>query len=362
MKRRTLALTSVVLSGGLALGFLLPAGKEAGVPRVEEVGALRFQPPFIDLGARPLFTGEPIDHEVWLVNDSDAPVEVAEIAKSCGCMAALGATGDLTLPATLPPRGKLPVRIHISTDGRAGFQAFEYEARVSADSPARIPPASLLIRGNVLAAMLALPDEFYIELEPGRRTSPIVRTITLADELPGKGAGLKSVAFSSPDCFRYRVTPAQGPVTVRGLDLKKRWELVFEYSAPTDSDQFAETLTLTPDDARMKPAEVKIRGRVLPDLEFRPEQLVFLHEPSAGTVSKLLVISLRGTKWKDVSVGRLPPGIAVETVQGAGDKRIFRVVSRSSAGAGTERLHLPFVVNGGARVIEVPISVVSKDR
>lgn len=361
----------IVLSLTAALGrawFVRPARHTAGSPPAlavpsperhpEGPKAIRFEPAAFEFGKPPVFSGDRVRFDTAVVNTSSTPVVVSEVPRSCGCLT-FGEDGALTLPVTLAPGGKLPLRVEYSTDGKTGYQSVELHARGRTAGGASIAEATLTIRGRILASILPLPEDVYIEVGAERRGQPVVRTVFLADEWPGDGLGVGKITSTAGDRMRFELAPAAGNVLVQGLDVRKRHTLMISYSIPAGATVFDEKVTITPAQPSARPATVRLHGRVVADYEIRPDRLMFYASNPGGTASRLLAYHYTRPEFQDVRPVGVPEGTTVAEFPGGRDGvRRFRVTCRLPSRMGRDERELVFRVGSGDETLRVPVAMV----
>ncbi len=299
--KTTLGLKTFVLTGltllciALASAVVLRSGHLPGASvaktpfdaGAESFSALRFVPETYVFGESPLFSGEKITFDAAIENASASPVVLTAIPKTCGCMT-FGDEEGLKLPVTLAPGGRFPFHVAIATDGKAGMQRMQLIARGTTPEGTAVESGTLEVNGRVWTSIFALPDEINLEVRQDEVGSPLVRSIVLADEWPGAGLRMPSVTSTAGDRLRVSLRPADGKIMVRGLDLRKRHELTISYSVPPGSMFFDETITIAPTATGARLATVRLRGRVVPDAEVRPDRLVLHCREPGSTITRVL--------------------------------------------------------------------------
>jgi hypothetical protein len=324
--------------------------------------AIRFAPQTVEFGEEPVFSGDRLRFDVAVENTSRAPVQVTEFPRSCGCMT-FGEAGDLRLPATLQPGEKLPLKVEIATDGKTGFQTMQLQARGKTASGEPIAPASLMIQGRILTSILPLPEELWIDVHQDERDAPIARTVLLTDQWPGDGLAIDTIASTAGPRMRFDLAPADGPVLVRGLDVRKRHLLTINYTVPPKANVFDETITITPTHVPAKPAKVRLRGRVLPNFEFKLDQVLVYDARPGATASRVLVYHYHRPQFRDLRPIAAPEGVTVvETGDSAEGTRRFRVTCRLPERSGRKDQRVVFQVGRAGETIEVPISMVVRSQ
>jgi hypothetical protein len=202
---------------------------------------------------------------------------------------------------------------------------------------------------------MTLPDTIDVRLLNDQTGEPVVRTVVLADEWPGDGLRTASVTSTAGDRLKVSLTPVGGNILVGGLDLKKRQELTISYAIPPGATSFDETITVTPEEPKARPATIRLRGEVVPDAEVQPGRLV-LQSRSPGRI-----IEYRRNRpgIGDVRLIEAPPGVTVEPVGGAvGDVRLLRLGARMPDSPGVSESTVVLGVGDGPATIRLPLKLV----
>ncbi|MFI5460892.1 MAG: hypothetical protein ACHRXM_36235 [Isosphaerales bacterium] len=253
----------------------------------------------------------------------------------------------------------MPLKVEVATDGKTGYVTMEILARGVMASGEPIAPALLVIRGQIMSSILPLPDELWLDVRQDESDSPIVRTVVLADQWPGDGLAIAEITSTAGPRMRFDLAPADGTSLIRGLDVRKRRELTITYSIPPATNVFDETITITPAYRPAKPAKVRLHGRVLPDYEFSPSQILVHDARPGATASRTLVYRYHRPQFRDLRPVDVPEGLAVAEMGGLADgTRRFRITCRLPERGGRKDQMVIFQIGQAGERIRVPISII----
>ncbi len=302
---------------GLAFGFLVPGW-------TNPVASIQFAPATIDLVNEFHVEGEAIDLVATLRNPSKRDVQVTRIPRSCACIAVAGPQDELTFPIPLGPGAERPIHLHLNTQGRPGVQSFFLTAFGTGDDGAELPPAGLTITARILGSLVVIPDALYVTAS-GAEGAPIRKQFLLADDWPGDGLEVESISATDPGRFQFELRRVDGSVAHLGGSLAKRYELDVVYRPDDQTEDFSETITIKPADARVKPSLVPFCGKIARPYELRPASLTFYGIGPGKRIERKLMYRYSDPLWEKVELAEAPAGFSVSVGPATSGARVIEV-------------------------------------
>ena len=350
--RRTLLVAGIVpfVGSGLSCGPTGSAHDPASPPPV------RFDPPLGEFGrGKAVMTGDEVRFSTRLVNRSSRPIRLLSLAKSCGCTT-IGGDGEGGLPALIPAGGSYPIEVSISTASKAGPTQAHVRARYLAAGGEHEEECDFGVQGVVKSNLVAIPPEFELEIPEADWGKTVVRSVTLADDWPGDGVGIRSTESTARERLKVRMRHASGRLSANGLDLRKHKELLLEYVPDPTARMFDETIRVVPM-APMKEVTIRLRGRMVPEVSISPSRLfIYGRSPGLGQV-RLIELRSSNSRYDDIRPISIPEEMKLEALPSASSgMRVYRVSTALPSAPG--RIERELVFEGGGRTFRVPATIV----
>jgi len=303
---------SLAVSTALILVFWIPKNNDA--PQ-----RVRLTPEIVTLVEGP-FSGEELEVNLMLFNDTDQDITLTEAAATCGCtsLVTIGLQ-SLTAPVVVPARTSRPWRAKIKTEGQSGDKRITVSLKVDRNGVIEI--VSSQIEFNVRLPWQAIPPALYFNAgfntrERGSRKRNF--TIDIVEDSGLPPVQIREVSNSNSRVITATLSPQTAP---------PRQEYVSRYqvSLAVDEEQLGnsvemrELVTVVPNgDSRHQPLliPVTILGTKA-EFSIVPDHLV-LTASSVSATRKIVVRSRREIQGT-MHVEGLPAHVSVKVNRSKSD-------------------------------------------
>lgn len=296
---------------------------------------LTVKEPVWNLGA--IINGSKNERLVELVNGGDAPLVIEEIEECCGFY------GKLDLPLTLPPQGRVPLKLEYNPYKMVGD--LDAKLTVISNDP-QTPRFALKAYAHILPKIYALAESPEQRLDLGLLEAGGSVPFALRVTNPGN-APLTVHRIEKSDAVRE--TEALKPIPAGQSDF---W--VFNY-VPEAMGPIEETLVISTNDARKRTLAVQLRGYVVPrdkdehGLLIAPVGTKAIYDPIEKNYRYDFLLRNQGEARVSFALGtETLPGLRLNlptTLDPGEERRVSALLPLAPAGGTLEvRVLLPFII------------------
>lgn len=262
------------------------------------------------------FSGESLDVNLMLMNESGRSVTITNVSASCGCTSLLTTGGKpFSFPVTLNSGNSLPCLAQINTDSQAGPKAVVVTCELT-DDGGHITLCRSRVSFNVRTPWVLAPQELFVKLSsnPGVTTEknavvgkalvwedaglPPLEDVVVSSSCPTKVFGelvSHSAASDHQICRRKLVVRLVDPANL------------FEDGAT----EIRETVCLSPKDKGMhKKICFPVTLRRILDYSLIPDRLTI--RAASKAIERRIVCTVADEARNDLEILRVPDGVEAE--------------------------------------------------
>jgi len=230
-----------------------------------------FDPVSVELGT--LRSGASQRLTLWLVNPSETPWTVRQIAGSCGCVKVL------EVPGQVPGRGRVPVPVEIHTLSAPPGEHL-WQVRATLSHGGREVQTAAVLRASVVPEILAQPPSLQVIA-----SGPTQHEIRITD-LRGQPLRIIKAESTSPHIHVGEVRPWRDPLG------RPTWSVAVAIAAALPPGQHHEQVIVLTDDPvhRELRIPVSIVRRGEQRIQAIPEQVEVVVGAGTAQVQRLVVL------------------------------------------------------------------------